>query len=83
VERRLEGREQLGARDEVGGVVGDPFNAVGVEHLGVHQPHLRNPEVLRDAERARDVDDVLGGDQDEDRIQLTRLPGTTCRAAWP
>ena len=55
------------ALNEVAGVVGDPLDPPGVEDLGRDQPHLLEPEILRDPHGAADVDDVLRGDQDEDR----------------
>ena len=58
--------QDLDPGHEVGGVVGDAFDPVRVEDLGLHQAHPLDTEVLRDPYRAGDVDDVLRIDEDED-----------------
>ena len=72
----LERGQDLDPGHEVSRVVRDPLDAPGIEHLGVDQPHPLDPEVLRDAHRARDVDDVLGIDQHQDgRRAPVVIPG--------
>ena len=55
-----------GPGNQIGGVVGDAFDPPGVEHPGLDQPHLLDPEILGQPDRAGDVDDILGIDEDED-----------------
>ena len=53
---------------DVGGVVRDPLDPVAVErHLGLHQPDPAEAEILGEPDDAGDVDEVLGGHQDEQR----------------
>ncbi len=65
-DRLLERVQDLDPGDEVGGVVGDAFDAVGIEDFRVDQPHALDTEVLRDPDCAGDVDDVLRIDEDEE-----------------
>jgi hypothetical protein len=57
--------DDLDPLHEVGAVVGDALDPPGIEHLRLHQAHPLDPEVPGDADRARDVDDVLRVDEDE------------------
>jgi hypothetical protein len=61
----LQGIEELDAGHQIGGVMSDPLDPVGVEHLRLDQAHLLDPEVLRNPNRTGDVDDVLRIDEDE------------------
>ena len=62
-----QGVEDSGPGDHVAGVVGDSFNPVGIEHGRLDQPEKVDAEVLGDPDGARDVHEVLGLHQDDDR----------------
>jgi hypothetical protein len=44
--------------------MGDSFDTIWVEHLGIHESNPLDPKILGDANGAGDVDDVLRVDQD-------------------
>ena len=67
--------------DDIAGVVGDAFDPIGIEHPRFDQAEVLDPEVLRDPDGARDVDDVLGLDQDENG--RGGHPSPMKSVAWP